>query len=241
MKKIVVIAIAAVMAVSSAFSQDKLLNEFFDSTDAFMSSHVVSGLVDYEAIRKDVGQINDLYAMVGKINLDDADEDTRKAFYINAYNIIVIHEVVRFYPLASPKDKDGFFDVAEHDVAGSRMTLNTLEYDALLVPYKDARIHFALACAAKSCPKLASFAYQPEELDQTLEIRSVMAVNDKNFIKEDKETKKILISEIFEWYKKDFESNGSSSMNFIRRYRTRAIPKDYSIGYYDYDWQLNEQ
>jgi len=51
---------------------------------------------------------------------------------------------------------------------------------------------------------------------------------------------KVLISKIFDWYKKDFTQNGMSVLEWINQYRNQKIPSGYSLGYYEYNWSLNE-
>ncbi|MEM6360586.1 MAG: DUF547 domain-containing protein, partial [Bacteroidota bacterium] len=48
----------------------------------------------------------------------------KNAFFVNAYNLIVIYQVAKFYPLKSPLDRSGFFDRVKHTVAGESITLN---------------------------------------------------------------------------------------------------------------------
>jgi len=66
------------------------------------------------------------------------------AFYINAYNLLVIHQVVKNYPLSSVQDKNGFFEKRKFQIAGEEMSLNRLEKDKLLKKYKDASISIVL-------------------------------------------------------------------------------------------------
>jgi hypothetical protein len=150
-----------------SFGGDQL-SAFTSSSDYFLKKYVSNGSVAYTKIKQNIGEVEALYALIGKMNLSGVDVAMQKSFYINAYNIIVIYWVAKHYPLKSPLDNSGFFDKVKHKVAGEEITLNSLEIKRLLFPYKDARLHFALACAAKSCPPLASFAYTPITLDKQL-------------------------------------------------------------------------
>jgi hypothetical protein len=163
----------------------------------------------------------------------------KKSFYINAYNLIVIYQVSKYYPLKSPLDASGFFDAVRHKVAGESLTLNVLEYKKLLIPHKDARIHFALACAAKSCPPLASFAFSAESLDTELDKRTRLSINDAEWLRVSNGS--VQLSKIFQWYDKDFLREGGSILGFVNAYRTTKIPANYRIDYYEYDWALNDQ
>lgn len=239
MKKIsLLLILLAIVAMGNTYAN---LNSFFDQSDTFMKSYVENGRVNYASIKNNLAEIMDLYEQVGSMDLSNTNANDKKAFYLNAYNVIVIYQVSKYYPLKSPLDKSGFFDRLKHKVAGESLTLNELETKKIILGYKDARIHFALACAAISCPKLASFAYRPNILDQQLEGRTRLAINDPSFIKVDAAKNQVNISQIFKWYRPDFSMNGSTVMSFINKYRKSLIPNTYQQGYYEYNWKLNEQ
>lgn len=217
------------------------LNNFFDKTDAFFRKYVADGSVAYSKVKDNISEVEGLYHETGSMDLSGASPQEKKAFYIDAYNLVVIYWVAKHYPLKSPMDDSGFFDKVRHTVAGESMTLNSLEIKKLLFAYGDARIHFALACAAKSCPPLASFAYHPERLDQQLEERTRRALNDPSWLKINRSSRKVELSKIFDWYKKDFTSNGESVIEWINQYRKEKIPASYTVDFYEYNWALNEQ
>lgn len=215
------------------------LPSFFQQSDLFFKKYVKNGSVAYAKV-KQTKDAELLYTQVGEMNLKSSSDAEKKAFYINAYNIIVIHYVSKHYPLKSPLDQSGFFDQVKHNVAGEPMTLNSLEIKKLLAIYNDARFHFALACAAKSCPPLASFAFVPAQLEAQLNERTSLALNNSNWIKVNAGQKKVELSKIFEWYKKDFTANNKTELEWINTFRKEKIPATYAVGYYEYDWRLNE-
>lgn len=216
------------------------VKEFLPKADAFLKMHVKNGAVAYKVINQKPAESEALYRLIGETSLSGASDNEKKAFYINAYNIIVIYWAAKYYPLKSPLDRSGFFDKVKHIVAGEEMTLNALEIKKLLLPYKDGRFHFVLACAAKSCPPLASFAYMPEKLDQQLTERSTAALNNPEWIRVDKTKSSVGLSKIFEWYKGDFIEGGKSPIEWVNKFRKEKIPPTFSITYYEYDWSLNE-
>ncbi len=238
MKKTVLLA----LLISTSFlSRSADVKSFLTSSDAFFKKYVDNGSVSYVKIKKSLSEIENLYKDAGEMKLDGLDDNSKKAFYINAYNVVVIYWVVKHYPLKSPLDDSGFFDKVKHKVAGEEMTLNSLEIKKLLTMYKDARFHFALACAAKSCPPLASFAYMPSTLDKQLTERAAAALNNPNWLKINNAQKKVELSKIFEWYKKDFTMDGKTEIEWINQYRTEKIPTSFTVGFYEYNWALNEK
>ncbi len=137
-------------------------------------------------------------------------------------------------------DIGGFFDKKTHQVAGEQLTLNKLEKEKLLQPYKDARFHFVLVCAAKSCPSLMSAAFTPENVEEQLKQRTKLSVNNNEWLKVNDKQKMVEVSKIFEWYKNDFTTDSNSVLGWINGFRATKIPANYKVAYYEYDWALNE-
>lgn len=226
-----------ILSMISAAQSQQELTQFFNRTNAFLEAHVHNNLVSYGEIKKDPKQITELVKLLENFDVSKlSDANSEKAFWINAYNILVINTVVTHSPIKSPMDVADFFDGRKHQVAGEKLTLNDIENIKLREKFGDARIHFALVCAALSCPPIINQAYLPETLDEQLNQRARINLNDDNFVRVVKGEKKVYLSEIFKWYKKDF----GSILQFVNQYRTQAIPIDYSIDYYTYDWRLNE-
>jgi hypothetical protein len=215
------------------------LTKFTEGTNQLLEGHVKDGLVDYQALAKEPGSVKALYQKIGDISLADASDAEKKAFYINAYNIITIHQIIQNYPVKSPMDINGFFDKKKHQVAGESLTLNQLEKERLLKNHFDPRAHFVLVCAALSCPPLADFAYQADQLDEQLEEKTRQTLNNPDFIRVNQSQKKVLVSKIFDWYKSDFTKN-QSVLEYINQYKDEKIPASYQLDYYEYDWSLND-
>lgn len=224
----------------NAQSPEKL-ELFFKLSDYFLKRHVYKGLVNYQYSSQNSAEIELLHKTIGEVDLSGASAEEKKAFYVNAYNILVIYQVSASYPIARPLDKEGFFDGTYYTVAGEKLNLNELESGKMLTTYNDPRFHFVLACGAISCPPLHNLAYTPEKMEQLMEARTKLALNDSNFIYLDQGRKTVMVSKIFEWYKDDFNVSGSSTIDFINKYRDEKIPADYKVAFYEYDWTLNER
>lgn len=236
MKKILILVF---MVTSCSFAQD--VSAFFTDCDMFLNKHVSGTKVDYSTIKKDTKELDNLINTINKIDVSKADDKNLKAFYINAYNIIMINAIVSKYPVKSPMDIAGIFDTAKYPIAGSKLTLNEIENKMIRAKYNDARIHFVLVCGANGCPPITNFAYTPELLDKKLNEQTKLAINNPNFIKINEKNKTVKVSQIFEWYKKDFISENSSLLDYLNQFRTNKIPSNYKITYYNYDWSLNKK
>lgn len=213
------------------------LDDFFTAANNFLVKYTTDGKVDYSGIKTEGTSIKELYETIGNTDLGNADKNTRTAFFLNAYNIIVIHSVVKNMPVAKPTDVKGFFDATKHNVAGSYLTLNDIENNKLR---PDPRVHFSLVCAAKGCPKIASEAFMPSTVETQLTALTKKAMNDASFIKVDNTNKVVKISQIFDWYGADFIKSNGSALSFINSYRDSKIPDSYKVEYYTYDWNLNK-
>lgn len=225
--------------LSSASVARADLSGFFDRADSFLSSYVRSGKVAYASIKSNPATLTALVSEIGGMSLSGASATERKAFYINAYNVLVIKGIVDNYPTSSPMKISGFFDSKRYTVAGESMTLNQLEKSKLLAATGDARLHFVLVCAAQSCPPLASNAYRPETLESTLTQRTRAALSRPQVVRIDNGKKRIYVSKLFEWYDADFKKVASSYRAYIDKYRSTPLPS-YDIYTQDYDWSLND-
>ena len=239
MKKYLIISILLI-GISSFASKAKL-NEFFNATDNFLKSHVSNGTVKYANIKKNPIILNRIVTQINHMNLNNTTQDEKMAFYINAYNIMVIKAVVNHYPIAKPLDVNGFFDEKKYLFASQSLTLNDIENKKIRV-YKDARIHFALVCAARGCPAIVNYAYRPEKLESQLQERAVSSLNDLNFIRVKPNAETIYISEIFKWYESDFVTSKQSTIDYINKFRKaeNKLPSRYKVTNYPYNWKLNE-
>ncbi len=140
-------------------------------------------------------------------------------------------------------------------VGGERYSLDDIEHKILRKKFKEPRIHFALVCASKSCPSLLPEAYVAERLDEQLTAAAQAFLTDpaKGFRLErkrvgDGDRSRVYLSSIFKWFRKDFEADGRSLVEFIAPY----VPEDgrafleeqgegVSIRFLKYDWSLNER
>jgi len=238
MKKSLIILLVF-FGITSAKAQT--LESFFTQTDAFLKAHVYGGKVDYKSINANTETLDAILKLAEGLSVKKSDAKNYQAFWINAYNLTVIKGIVDNYPIASPLDKAGFFDKTKYNLAGQKVTLNSIENDLLRANFKDARFHFVLVCGAIGCPPLIAKAYLPSTLEKQLDAQTKLALNGDYFIKVNDKKKKVQGSEILKWYKVDFVQNGMTEIQFINKYRTNKIPENYKLNYFTYNWKLNKQ
>ena len=213
--------------------------EYYDQMDQFLEKyHSKSGLIDYLHIAKNDATLDSLYTIIGEMNLEEKDDDFLKAFYINTYNIIVIKQVVVFYPINNPFDVNGFFDNIMNFISGFDYTLDELEKRMIIPKFEDPRIHFALVCAAKGCPAIQQKAFRPETIEEELVRITKEVINNPYFVNYENDVLKL--SKIFDWYGEEFTTEGSL-IDYINTYRDEPVANTSSIEFNEYDWSLNDE
>jgi Protein of unknown function, DUF547 len=201
-----------------------------------LKKHVsATGKVSYKGFKGDL-EILDSYMRSLNENApsESATKEERLAYWINAYNAVTIRLIVVNYPLSSITKLDGGkpWDVKRYSNGGKKMSLNDIENN-ILRPMGDARIHFALNCAAKSCPPILNEAFTAENVNKLLESRTKQFINSSRTVIEKDAIK---VSKVFEWYAKDF----GNIVDFVNKYAKVKAAKTAKVTYIDYDWSLND-
>ena len=215
------------------------VTDFTSRVDKFLYSMVKNGRVNYAGIKSAPTVLNGLVEEISTASMSGLNSKQKKAFYLNAYNILVIKGIVKNYHVEGPLKIKGFFDEIKYEIAGERLSLNEIENKKIRKVYHDSRIHFALVCAAVGCPTIMAGAYKAPKLDQQLNERTKYSLNSKYFIRVNKAQQKVEISEIFKWYQQDFLDEEKDIITYLNKFRSDKIPHSYELNYYSYDWSLN--
>ena len=238
MKKYIITFCSLLLIISNTNAQVKTLQDYFQHVDKFLSANVKAGKVNYKNISTNKSDLDAIISYIGtKQKFVSSSEE--KAFYLNAYNVLVIKGIVSNYPTKGPMEITGFFDKKQYAINGLNLSLNNIENDIVRKKFSDARIHFALVCGAKSCPPIQSYAFKPEKLDAQLELVTKQSIQNVLFTKIDLKNKKASVSMLFNWYKDDFIKAKGSVLGFINNYLKTALPANTTIENYTYDWALN--
>jgi len=238
------IAPAPVMAASSFDHAplDRTLKKYVDD----------HGRVDYNGIAGDAGFKGYMTAL-RSAEPEKMTHDEQLAFWINAYNAVVIDKVIRWRPEKSVREtvipglwtSTRFFTTREHVVAGRQMSPDDIENDILRKQFRDPRIHFAIICASSGCPELPRFAYTGENVQSKLEEVTRDYLNSGRGTRIDVEKNTLYLSKIFSWFTADFEARSGSVLKFIEPYLDRQkqefLRQGPKISYLPYNWALNAQ
>ena len=96
-----------------------------------------------------------------------------------------------------------------------------------------------------SCPKLQSWAYAADKLDEQLELSAREFINDSSRNRFDRERKIAYLSMIFKWFEEDFTDHSGSLLHYVKRYvadpqLARELEREpYRVEFLEYDWSLN--
>jgi len=219
---------------------DTLNSASFDHSqfNALLQEYVSNqGNVNYQGVRNDWQSLRDYIASLGnKMPNTDWSKDEKLAYWINAYNAMTIDLILRHYPVSSIKDIDNPWKKRFWKLGDKWYNLDEIEHQ-IIRKMGEPRIHFALVCAAVSCPKLYNHAFTSENLESSLDslTREFLRDTTKNKIAEDR----IEISKIFQWFTEDFKKNGSL-INFLNKYNEVQISDTAKKKYKIYNWDLND-
>ncbi|MCW8128829.1 MAG: DUF547 domain-containing protein [Planctomycetota bacterium] len=179
-------------------------------------------------------------ARLSEANLEALGRDERLALLLNAYNAFTLKLIVERYPLGSIKElPDAERWKAERWTLGGRtLSLDALEHREIRPNFREARVHFALVCAARGCPPLRAEAYDGARLNEQLEDQTRLVHADPRWCRYDGASKTLYLTRLYLWYKGDFEPAGGS-LGYARMY-LKGLPEDPRIAWLEYDWALNE-
>jgi hypothetical protein len=212
--------------------------------------------LDYKALKaRDAAALQTLRRQLGRVNVAALTPKQQLAHWINVYNVNTVATIVESYPVKSIRDistdpiiRLNVFKKERVPVGSAKLSLNDVENDKIREGFKDARIHFAINCAARSCPPIRTEAFSGERLDAQLDEQARLFLNGPHGarFKRDGDTLVITTTKIMDWFSDDFEKWGGGKAAFIRKYvpadKQRLIDsaKKIEIEFEDYDWGLND-
>ncbi len=205
----------------------KLLQKYVDS----------KGNVNYKGFKNDEAALDAYLDQLRQNPVSSSmSKNERLAYWINVYNAFTIKLILENYPIKSIMDIDGGkpWDRLFIKLGQTTYSLNMVENEIIRKRFPEPRIHFAVNCAAKSCPPLLNDAFYPNQLISQLAKQTTAFVrnNSYNTITESK----LEVSKIFDWYGVDFGD--------VKQYIGRNSGVDLSgvsLSFKEYDWSLNQQ
>ncbi len=237
--------------------------------------------VNYQAWRAnhtDAQALKVLLADLSNQRSNVQSRDEQLALYVNFYNLATLDLIVSNYegtlggansPLPQRRSIRNIenldftvWDVKKFQFGNESLSLNQIEKN-LIIPLKDARIHFAINCASGGCPPLSHYAFTASKINEQFDDLACGFVNsgeatifDNLFPGEFV----IFTSQIMDWYKTDFESHSGETFTDVRSFFAYYLDSEkyniepselfatdsasgtflWQIDFNSYDWTLNE-
>lgn len=222
-----------------------------DAWDAMLREHVTAdGWVDYAGFAGDAGQVDAYIAGLADADLEVLSEDDRLATLINAYNAFTVRLIMDYYndgKLTSIMDipEDKRWDHQRWTLGGQVYSLNQIEHELIRAKFKEPRIHFALVCAAYSCPKLRNEAYTGAGLEAQLADQTVYTHSHDRWLVFDTSSNTLHLTALYDWYGGDFKVVADSVLDYVAE-QAPAVRAAIEAGHtpeiiwLDYDWKLND-
>lgn len=235
----------------------KLLNTYVNA----------AGFVDYDGLLKEKQTLEGIIVALAKVDPKGWNEQKKLAFWINAYNICMLWNVLSKYPGFKLVTEHGdlFFRTNRFAIAGQALTLDGIEHRVLRgkdevdkakdnpivgisVSKLNPGIHVALSCAAISCPPIRNTLWKESTVEKDLERQLEVIFNNPSFVS--LEGGKPSLLELFNWFFDDFKHNGKSVGEFFAQYVKNEDLKKALVAagndkskfqFKTYNWGLNKQ
>jgi hypothetical protein len=210
-----------------------------ETWDALLRQYVsATGKVDYRRLRDEGARLQAyLDALAAQAPDQSWPRDERLAYWINAYNAFTVKLILDHYPIASILDLHSgkTWDVRWVELGGQAYSLNQIEHEIIRPQFREPRIHFAVNCAAVSCPPLLNRAWTAARLEADLESQAKKFINNPAY--NQLGAGAVRLSKIFEWYAEDF----GDLIAYLNRYAANPIDPGAAVSFLEYDWRLNGQ
>jgi len=211
-----------------------------------LNKYVHQGKVNYRYFKTEEIKLDHYLRILEKTDSKNLSQNEQFAFYANDYNAWTIKLILSHYPdVKSIKNLGTFFNSPWKKkicrIDGELLTLDNIEHDILRPRFKDPRVHFAINCAAKSCPPLFPEPFMGSVLDRQLDRLTRAFINDSrhNYL----EKNRLYVSAIFKWFAEDFNND---VIGFFLKYARKDFKAELEakrdtlrIKYLTYDWSLN--
>lgn len=238
--------------------------------DEFLDLYVRDGLVYYRALQGDRARLDRYIASldVPAATYASWSKEAQMAFWVNAYNALVLQTVVNRYPIrgksdlyppASIRQIPGAFETVKHRAAGRSVTLDEIE-KTVLPEFKEPRLHLALGRGAVGSGRLRSEAYTAERLTAQLDDVQKEFASETNMLKIDRDAGRVAVTAIISWNSDHFiqaYDPGATGPLAERSPIERAIvafikphllplerefveQNKFSVTYQPFDWRLND-
>jgi len=263
------------MAVCVKKNADQVAEEIRDIMSQIFSKFLSADgkTVDYNGIASSPlwAEYLNLATQLQRVDIETLDRDAKLAFFINIYNILCIHGLIEKGVPSNLLARFQFYKDTSYVIGGHLMTLNEIENGILRsnrasggtlflkpfseddsrlkisLPEADARIHFALNCGAKSCPRLRVYSSKDVQSQLSTATKEYLETMEGLIVRPKKNSVKL--SKLFEWYEVDFGENTEQVLGWVIRHMEDSQKKGrlesmlkrggYDFSHITYNWGHN--
>ena len=269
MRLLISIALAMVCAAAPSIAQEDPAGAARRKTfDEFLDLYVRDGYVYYRALKSERSRFDSYVNSLADVEVGSLPRDDQLAFWLNAYNALVLRTVIDHYPIQgrspdypakSLRQIPGAFERLAHRVAGRTLTLDQIE-QTVLPTFHDPRVYLALGRGSVGGGRLRSEAFSPARLEAQLTEVANECAGRSECIQIDRQNNRVSVSAIFSWREQEFAAayGGSAPAAVANRSPIeRAVlalvePKlltterefleknQFQVSYKPFDWLLND-
>ena len=220
-----------------------------DAYQAFLDMYVDEGSEDgiprvaYRQAAADGVDLAPYLVYLQTIDPSSLSAEAALAYWLNLYNAGMIQLVLDAGNWGSVFADQGRYFLAQHfNVAGQHLSLDQIENQIIRVQWDDPRIHYGLNCASLSYPNLLTTEFTAQNLDTLLEGAAHAYVNHPRGV-QGVRGNRVIVSEIYEWFKEDFGGNDQGIIDHLKLYAEPELLDQLEgirrIRTQPYDWSLN--
>jgi len=238
--------------------------------DEILDLNVRDGLVYYRALQSDRSKLDRYVASldVPSATYESWSKEARMAFWVNAYNALVLQTVINRYPIRGKSDQyppasirqiPGAFETLKHRAAGRGVTLDEIE-KTILPEFNEPRLHLALGRGAIGSGRLRSEAYTAERLAAQLDDVQKEFASETNMVKIDRDAGRVAVTAIVSWnsdrFIKAYDPGAAGPLAerspieraIVAFIKPHLLPLEqefvdqnkFSVTYLPFDWRLND-
>jgi len=208
------VAVAVLLAVPAPQAGQAPVETRRRAFDESLDLYVRDGWVYYRALKSQRAVLDGYVDALASALVNAAPREEQIAFWLNAYNAIVLQTIIDHYPIVqrtrdypprSVRQIPGAFERLTHRVAGQMVTLDQIE-QKVLSTFGDPRVYFALGRGAVGSGRLRSEAYTGAQLERQLADDASECLAHAQCVAVDAADNKVKVSSIFSWREADFDA-----------------------------------
>jgi hypothetical protein len=216
---------------------------WFDTWETVLRRRVdAQGRVDFAGIEADPGPLPAIVREIAETSPGPAPAQVL-VWRINAYNALAMYGIVQ---RGIPESlgflgRYGFFVNTPVRISGRNTNLKAFE-DEVIRPMGEERIHFALNCMVRGCPRLPQEPFRSARLEAQLTAAAREFCESGFHVRPDAGRQSVYVSQIFQFFREDFvPAKAPDILTYINRWRRQPVPQNWTLRFIEYDWTINRQ